>query len=71
MVLFDLGRLVPALRRALMLAYRPGLDLFITAVYHASCSFQKTLEIQQPIQTFITHLVVRMHLPLQHPCQFV
>jgi len=28
-VLSDLGRLVPALRRALIFAYRPGLDLFI------------------------------------------
>jgi len=28
-VLSDFGRLVPDLRRALILAYRPGLDLFI------------------------------------------
>jgi hypothetical protein len=34
MVLLDLGRLVPALRLALMLAYRPGLALFISALYH-------------------------------------
>jgi len=34
MVLSDLGRLVPALRRALMLAYRPGFDLFICVLYH-------------------------------------
>lgn len=34
MVLSDLGRLVPALRRALMLAYRPGFDLFICTLYH-------------------------------------
>jgi hypothetical protein len=34
MVLSDLGRLVPALRRALMLAYRPGFDLFICTFYH-------------------------------------
>jgi hypothetical protein len=33
-VLSDLGRLVSALRRALMLAYRPGLDLFICTLYH-------------------------------------
>jgi len=34
MVLLDLGRLVPALRRALMLAYKPGLALFISVLYH-------------------------------------
>lgn len=33
-VLSDLGRLVPALRRALMLAYKPGFDLFICTFYH-------------------------------------
>jgi hypothetical protein len=33
-VLSDLGRLVPSLRRALMLAYRPVLDLFICVLYH-------------------------------------
>ena len=34
MVLWLLGRLVPALRRALMLAYKPGFDLFICTFYH-------------------------------------
>jgi hypothetical protein len=34
MVLLDLGRLVPALRLALMLAYRPGFELFISRLYH-------------------------------------
>jgi len=34
MVLSDLGRLVPALRLALMLAYKPGFDLFICVLYH-------------------------------------
>jgi hypothetical protein len=34
MVLLDLGRLVPALRRALMFAYRPGFELFISRLYH-------------------------------------
>jgi hypothetical protein len=34
MVLLDLGRLVPALRLALMLAYKPGLLLFISRLYH-------------------------------------
>ena len=34
MVLWLLGRLVPALRRAFMLAYKPGLDLFICVFYH-------------------------------------
>jgi hypothetical protein len=34
MVLLDLGRLVPALRRALMFAYKPGLLLFISRLYH-------------------------------------
>ena len=34
MVLCDLGRLVPALRLALMLAYKPGLDLLIGTLYH-------------------------------------
>ena len=33
-VLCDLGRLVPALWRALMLAYKPGFDLFICTLYH-------------------------------------
>jgi hypothetical protein len=34
MVLLDLERLVPALRLALMFAYRPGLLLFISRLYH-------------------------------------
>jgi hypothetical protein len=34
MVLLDFGRLVPALRLALMLAYKPGLLLFILRLYH-------------------------------------
>ena len=34
MVLSLLGRLVPALRRAFMLAYKPGFDLFICVFYH-------------------------------------
>jgi len=34
MVLLDLGRLVPALRLALMFAYKPGLLFFISRLYH-------------------------------------
>jgi hypothetical protein len=34
MVLLDLGRLVPALRLALMFAYRPGFELLISRLYH-------------------------------------
>jgi len=41
MVLLDLGRLVPALRRALMLAYKPGRFDFISRLYHAIVCLSK------------------------------
>jgi len=41
MVLLDLGRLVPALRRALMLAYKPGRFDFISRLYHANVCLSK------------------------------
>jgi len=41
MVLLDLGRLVPAFRRALMLAYKPGRFDFILRLYHANVCLSK------------------------------
>jgi hypothetical protein len=41
MVLLDLGRLVPALRLALMLAYKPGRFDFISRLYHAIVCLSK------------------------------
>jgi len=41
MVLLDLGRLVPALRLALMLAYKPGRFDFISRLYHANVCLSK------------------------------
>lgn len=41
MVLLALLRLVPALRRALMLAYRPGRFDFILRLYHAIVCLSK------------------------------
>jgi len=41
MVLLDLGRLVPAFRRALMLAYKPGRFDFISRLYHANVCLSK------------------------------
>jgi hypothetical protein len=39
MVLLDLGRLVPALRLALMLAYKPGRFDFISRIVTRRCLF--------------------------------
>jgi len=41
MVLLDLGRLVPALRLAFMLAYKPGRFDFILRLYHANVCLSK------------------------------
>ena len=41
MVLLDLGRLVPALRLAFMLAYKPGRFDFISRLYHANVCLSK------------------------------
>ena len=41
MVLLDLGRLVPALRRAFILAYKPGRFDFISRLYHANVCLSK------------------------------
>jgi hypothetical protein len=41
MVLLDLGRLVPALRLALMLEYKPGRFDFISRLYHAIVCLSK------------------------------